>query len=53
MRRRILFDRKKNKGDIVNLDDLRFRRAYKGIFPSQIYRIMGKNLIGILKKGKA
>lgn len=51
MRRRILFDCKKNKGDIISLDDLRFRRAKNGIFPSQIYRIIGKELNRDVEEG--
>ena len=44
MRRRIIFDLDKKKGDTINKNDLRFRRAKKGMFPSQIYKVIGKKI---------
>ena len=44
MRRRIIFDRDKKKGDSINKNDLRFRRAKKGMFPSEIYEVIGKKI---------
>jgi len=44
MRRRIIFSRNLNIGHILTIDDLRFRRADKGIFPSEIYEVLGKEL---------
>ena len=44
MRRRIIFDLDKKKGDTINKNDLRFRRAKKGMFPSHIYKVIGKKI---------
>ena len=44
MRRRIIFSRNLEKGHTLTIDDLRFRRANEGIFPSEIYKVLGKKI---------
>ena len=51
MRRRIIFARNLPRGHSINIKDLRFRRASKGIFPSRIYEVVGKKLNVDVKDG--
>tara|TARA_A100001388_G_scaffold250048_1_gene211116 strand:+ start:1026 stop:2087 length:1062 start_codon:yes stop_codon:yes gene_type:complete len=51
MRRRIIFARNLPKGHNININDLRFRRASKGIFPSRIYEVIGRELNVDVKDG--
>lgn len=53
MRRRIILDKNKKKGELITKDDLRFRRARKGIFPSEIYKIIGKRINRDLFSGES
>ena len=53
MRRRIIFSRNLNKGHILTIDDLRFRRANEGIFPSEIYKVLGKEITRDVYIGKS
>ena len=52
MRRRIIFDKDKKKGDFIKKEDLRFRRASNGMFPSQIYEVIGKKVNRDINNGE-
>ena len=53
MRRRIIFSRNLNIGHILTIDDLKFRRANEGIFPSEIYKVLGKEITRDVYIGKS
>ena len=52
MRRRIIFDKDKNKGEFIKKEDFRFRRASQGMFPSQLYKVIGKRVTRDVKNGE-
>ena len=52
MRRRMIYNSSLGNGDFLQTKDVRFRRAKNGMYPSEIYSILGKPLLNNVNEGE-